>query len=97
MVPLQRLPTEEDHREEREDRNRHHLLDYLELHQAEGTAVADVAVAIGRDLEGVLEESQAPAQQDHQIEWCVVGDDPHLLQLDVPVPREGHKDVGGHQ
>ena len=60
-------------------------------------AVADIAVAIGRDLKGVLKECQAPAQQDHQIERRVVGDDPHLLQLDVPVPREGHKDVGGHQ
>ena len=97
MVPLQRLPTEEDYREERKDRNRHHLLDHLELHQAEGTAVADIAVAIGRNLKGVLEERQAPAQQDNQIEWRVVRDDPHLLQLDVPVPGEGHKDVGGHQ
>ena len=41
------------------------LLYHLELHQAEGTAVADIAVAIGRDLEGVLEESQAPVSYTH--------------------------------
>lgn len=54
VVPVQGLALEEDGGEEGENHQRDDLLDDLELHQREGTAVLDEADAVGRHLEGIL-------------------------------------------
>ena len=94
MVPLQALSLEEDNGEEGEDGYGDDLLDDLELHQGKCTAIAHEADAVGRYLAGVFEECQEPADEDDDVERCVVRDELHLLQLEMTIPSEGHEDVG---
>ena len=93
MVPVQRLALEEQGRENSEDDERDDLLDDLELHQRERPAVAREADAVGRNLAGILEERDAPRQEDDGKQGPM-GGDLHLLQLQMPVPSECHEDVG---
>ena len=58
----------------------------------EGAAVLGVADAVGGDGEAVLEEGDAPREQDDQYEG------ParrylHFTQFEMPVPGERHEDV----
>ena len=89
VVPLQAL-VHEEHHEEGEYRERHHLLDNLQMPEGEGSAMHLATDAVGRHLEAVLEERYAPANQHD-------GDHAILLQLrakgDMSIPRQGHKDV----
>lgn len=54
MIPVQRLTLEEDGGEEGENHQRDDLLNNLELHQREGTAVFNEADAVGGHLKGIL-------------------------------------------
>ena len=96
MVPLERLALEDEHHDNREDRQRNDFLDDLQLHQVERAAVAVETDAVGRDGEAVLEKGDAPREQDDEDERPA-GRHFHFLQFQVPVPGEGHKDVGANQ
>ena len=96
MVPLDGLPLEQEGDDHREDGQGNHFLDDLELHQVEGASVSQEADPVGRDRQAVFEESDAPGEQDNEDEWPSGGDF-HLLKLEVPIPGEGHEDVGKHQ
>ena len=96
MVPLDRLSLEQEGDDDGEDGQGDHLLDDFQLHQVERTAVAQEADPVGRDGEAVLEEGDAPREQDDEDEGPSGGYF-HLLQLEMAVPREGHEDVGKHQ
>ena len=93
MVPLQGLTLEEDNGEESEDSDRDNLLYHLQLHKAEGTAIAHETDTVGRYLTGILKECQEPADKDNDVKRCVVRDELHLLQLEMSVPSKRHKDV----
>lgn len=93
VVPVQRFALEEQGGEDGEDDERHYLLDDFELHQREGAAVAGEADAVGRNLAGILEEGDAPREEDDGKQGPM-GGNLHLLQLQVTVPGEGHEDVG---
>ena len=93
MIPLQRLASEADDGKDGKDSNRDYFLDNLQLHECEGTAIAHEADTIGRHLTGILEECQTPADEDNDVEWSVVRDELHLLQLQVSVPSECHEDI----
>ena len=90
---MQRLALEEQGGEDGEDDERHHFLNDLELHQREGAAIAGEADAVGRNLARILEERDAPREEDDGKQGPM-GGNLHLLQLQVPVPGEGHEDVG---
>ena len=92
MVPLDGLPFEKEGDNYREDGERNHLLDHLQLHQVERSAVALEADPVGRDGKAVLEESDAPGKQDDQDKRPARGDF-HFLQLEMAVPGERHEDV----
>ena len=93
VVPLQRFASEADNGEHREDSDGDNLLDDLELHECEGTAIAHEADTVGGHLTGILEESQTPADENDNVKWGVVRDELHLLQLQVTVPSECHEDI----
>jgi hypothetical protein len=93
VIPLQRLALEEDDGEECKDGDRDNLLNNLELHQRERTAIAHEADAVGWHLTGILKERQEPADEDNDVERGVVRDELHLLQLQVSVPSERHENV----
>ena len=90
---MQRLAPEEQRGEDRKDDERDDLLDDLQLHERERPAVAREADAVGRNLARILEQRDAPRQEDDGKQRPM-GSDFHLLQLQVPVPGEGHEDVG---
>ena len=92
MVPaeghMERQGGEEDEDHEGDD-----LLNDLQLHEGEGSAVALKAHPVGRDLEAVLKESDAPREENHEDQGRGVGEETHVLELEVAVPRERHKHV----
>ena len=75
-------------REQREDRERDGLLDDLEPVAAK--FAAQVALAVGRDHQAI-EKRDAPRFENHDKEGFSI----EKLELQVPIPREGHEDVGG--
>src|SRR5690606_3467852 len=85
VVPLQRL-AQVPGGEPGEHQQGDHLLHALELRRT----VDRGPQPVGGDLQGVLEEGDAPAGQDHQAQR-------RRAVLQVPVPGEGHEDVGAQQ
>src|SRR5690606_23023121 len=83
LVPAQRFLHVEP-REEREHHRRDRLLHHLQFDHRE----LPRADAVGRHLQAVFEERDAPARQDHDPQR-------RRLVLQVAVPREGHEHVGG--
>src|SRR5438094_3725 len=81
VIPMQ-LVAKVKGREDSEDGQRDHLLNHLELVRRKGLRTDPV----GRHLQAVLKESDAPTDQDHQQQR-------YLAKLQMPVPRKGHKNV----
>lgn len=94
VVPAQRVRLHEDQREEGEYRERDHLLDDLQLPDREGTSEFGRTEAVGRYLETVFEQGDAPAQEHdgHQAEALEF-----RLECDVAVPCQRHEGVGDDQ
>ena len=93
MVPAQRFVSEDQQGEDREDGQRNHLLDHLQLEEREGASVVDEADAVGRHLAAVFEEGDAPAHQnDNEERQRIAGS--HLVEFQVAVPGDGHEGVG---
>lgn len=85
MVPAQPLAWHE-HRKQGEDAQRDDLLEDAQLRGAE----LPVGDAVGGHLEEVLEEGDAPAQEDDEQQRKA----PFGQELEMAVPGEGHEDVG---
>ena len=96
VVPLEAFALEKEHHDGRKNGERDDLLDDLELEQRVGSAVAREADPVGRHGEAILEESDAPGEENHGDQRPARGD-LHLLEFEVAVPREGHEDVGADQ
>jgi len=82
MIPAQMLAKVEGH-EDAEDRQRDNLLDHLELDRRE----VGCADAVGRYLKAVLEQCDAPTDEDDLPQRLVA-------ESQVAVPGKGHEDVG---
>ncbi len=91
MVPAQGVGFHEDQREDGEHRERHDLLNDFQLPDRERAPEFGASDAVGRDLETVFEQRDAPAQQDD-------GEKPEAFESgfegDMPVPRQRHESVG---
>jgi len=85
VIPAQML-AEVEEGEDGEDDERNDLLNHLELDGRKAVG----ADAVGRHLEAVFEESDAPADQDDLPQRF-------LAEFQVAVPSEGHEDVGAGQ
>jgi len=96
MVPLNGLSFEEESNDNREDGKRQHLLDYFQLHQVEGTAVAHKTNSVGRYGETVLKKGNAPGKEDDKDERPARGN-LHFLQLEMAVPGECHENIRKNQ
>ena len=90
MVPAQGVRLHENQREQREDRERDHLLDDFQFPDRERPAELRRPDAVGRNLEAVFEQGDAPAEQyDGQYaEAFELG-----FECDVAVPGERHESV----
>ena len=91
VVPTEGVGAHEEEREEGEDREGDDLLQDLELPDRKRAAELGGAEAVGRHLEAILEEGDAPTQQhdDGQPEAF----EPRL-ESDMPVPRQRHEGIG---
>lgn len=92
MVDRERLAFENEDGDDGEDRERNKLLDDLELPKVERTTIVNVADAVGRHHEGIFDQRDAPAEQNHHrqrefAEPCGV------LQSQMTVPSKGHEYV----
>ena len=90
------LVLEEEEHEYGEDGERQELLDDLELPEVEGAAVVDEPDAVGRHHETVLNERDAPAEENHQRQRQLA-EPGRALQLQMTVPRERHEHVRTNQ
>ena len=93
MIPVQGFASEKHGGEDAKDNQRDALLYHLELYQWEWPSIVLKANAIGWHLEAILKESYAPWKQDDANKWPTGGDF-HFLQLQMPIPSEGHEYVG---
>lgn len=96
VVPLDGLAFENEGDDEGEDDEGDAFLDDLELHEREGAAGDLGTYAVGGDHETVLEQGHAPREEDDGNEGPV-GDELHLLKLEVAVPRKCHEDIGAYE
>ena len=62
MIPMERLAFKEYCGERYKDSQGDDFLDHLELYQGEGASVFVKPDAVGRDLEAILKESDAPGE-----------------------------------
>lgn len=93
MVPLQGFAFEEQVAEDDEYGECDHFLDDLKLHEREWTSIFFESDAVGRDLKNILEQGDAPAEQDDSDEW--EGFEPaELFHLEMTVPGKSHKQIG---
>ena len=91
MVPAQGVGFHKDQREDGEDRERYDLLNHLQFPDRERASELGRSDAVGRDLEAVFEQGDAPAEEhdDHQSEAFEFG-----FEGDMPVPGQRHEGVG---
>ena len=80
-----------DCHKEREDNQRHYLLDNLEVPEGEGATEVGATDAVGRYLKAVLKECHAPAYKDNSNHTVALQ---ARLKGDMTIPRKGHKDIG---
>ena len=85
MIPVQ-LIAEVVHRENAKHGQRDHFLDHLQLIRCVDLRPHPVS----RNLKAVFERSDKPAHQDHFPQR-------YFLELEVTVPRKGHKHVRSNQ
>jgi len=93
VVPAE-LEMEGQHGETDEDHQGDDLLNDLELHKGEGSAIGIKTYTVGRYLQAILKQGYSPRHEDNQDEGCMVGDEMHILHLKMTVPSQRHKDIG---
>ena len=93
MVPVQRLALKEYNGKNGKDNQRNNLLYNLQLHEAERAAVLAETQPVGRYLTAILKQCYSPTEQYHTIERPVA-DDLHLLQFQMAIPSQSHKNIG---
>ena len=92
MVPVQVCALKHDVGNDAEDGQRDTLLYNLQLDEVEGAAVLDKAQTVGWHLTAVLEEGNAP-REDDDAEQRPVRTDTRLRQFKMPIPSKRHEDV----
>ena len=93
MVYPQRLVLEENQHEYSEYRKGNSLLDHFQLPQVERAAVFNKSDTVGWHLATILEQGNAPAEQDHQRQ-AEFRKPRHALQFQVAIPRQSHEHIG---
>ena len=90
VVPAQGVRLHENQREQREDRERDDFLDHFQFPDRERASELGRSDAVGRDLEAVFEQGDAPAEQydSQHAEAFELG-----FECDVAVPGERHEGV----
>ena len=93
MIPVKGFATKHYDRKKSEYNKRDNFLNDFKLHQRESPAIAYETIPVGRHLKRVFEQRQEPAEENNENERSGVGNRAYLLQLDVTVPSQSHKDI----
>ena len=96
VVPVERLPFEQQCHHHREDDERDDLLRDFQLNQRERSAVVNDADAVRRHLTDIFKQRDAPREENHGDERPRRTDF-FLLKFEVPIPGKGHEDVGADE
>ena len=96
MVPVERLPFEQQCHHHREDDERDDLLRDFQLNQRERSAVVNDADAVRRHLTDIFKQRDAPREENHGDERPRRTDF-FLLKFEVPIPGKSHEDVGADE
>lgn len=97
MIPLKCLAFEDKDGENREDGDGKYLLNYLKLHQCEGTTIAIEADTVAVYLANVLGKGKEPRGQNDENQRSMVRNDPHCLQLQMAIPGKSHETITDDQ
>lgn len=93
MVPPQ-FRLERPYGEHGKDGQRYHFLYHLELHNVERSAIVAETETVGRYLQTIFEESDAPTESYDTYQRQGGKPTELLFHLQVPISGNGHKDVG---
>lgn len=96
MVDRDGLGLEKQEGKDSEDAERNDLLNDLELHESEWSAVVDEANAVGWHLATILEQRYAPTDEDNAQKSEFV-EAFHLRELEVAIPCHRHEAIAHHQ
>lgn len=90
MIPAQGFRFEEYQGKDHKNTDGDYLLDDLELEHIKRPSGGIASYFIRRHHQRVLQQGNAPADEDG-------GDEANVLELEMPVPSNRHKGVGGNQ
>lgn len=94
MVPAQGIALDEQYSKECKDHQRDNLLNDLQLPKGEGASEFCATDAVGRYLEAVLKEGNAPTDKYDSNDAVAL-----KLRLEgyMAIPRQRHKDIGADE
>lgn len=96
VIPVQMFVFEKDGHKDGEDCERDHLLDDLELHEAEWPTILRIPDSVGWHHKQILKQGNTPREQDDNNQWPVCTD-ALALQFEVSIPCEGHDNVAHNE
>lgn len=96
MVPMERFSLEGERHNTSEDTDGNHLLQHLQLHQGEWATHDLRTDTVSGNHKEILQQGDAPTKEDDK-DQRPISRDLHLLQLQITIPCEGHKNVRHHQ
>ena len=94
VVPPERLGLEHGDDDGGEYNQGDGFLDDFQLDQVERASVDHRAYTVGGNHEEVLNQRDAPRQQDDENQRPVLWRWDDLRQFELPIPGKGHKNVG---
>ncbi len=93
MVKAESLCLEKGNGKNGEDRECDHLLDNFKLPEVKRPSVTGKAHTVGRYLEHVFKEGDAPADEDNSLN-SQIAEAINTLELQMTIPGQGHKGIG---
>ena len=96
MVPMEGFALKQHRDHDGEDEQGDDLLNHLQLDEREGTSIVNKTDAIRRHLADILKESDTPREGDNGNQGPILAY-PCFAQLQVTIPRKGHKNIAQHE
>lgn len=90
MIPAQGFRFKKYQGKDHKNADRNHFLDNFELEHVERPSRGIASYFIGRYHQRILQQSNAPADEDR---W----NEANVLELKMPVPGNRHKSIGRNQ
>ena len=96
MIPVEFSHFEHFDADEHENNEADNLLNHLQFNQAKRSSVDFRTDPVCWNHGGIFKQRHAPTRQDNEDQRPIL-DNAHIRQLQIAVPRKGHKDVRNNQ